>query len=246
MYDAHAALQMIDTAKAPILACLAVTVVFAFLYFAVAIVIALRQKVYVVPLIGAALFFWHDLTFVLMYDTWFEVYDHWWVKLWWYALCGTVPLEAYMIWHVIRFGRQELWPSLPQSAFAALVIVATLGIGAIWWLVKTSMNDDLFFITFAITAVWSVPFHTALMARRQSRAGQSVFMEASTIVMIVSMSAAFAQADPFFRTPVYWTFVATMSLWAMANIALIRRFPPLDMSKAHVLPELRSFVVTNN
>lgn len=246
MYDPHAALQIIDTAKVPILACLGVTVVFAFLYFAVAIVIALRQKVYVVPFIGAALFFWHDLTFVLMHDTWFELYDHWWVKLWWYALCGTVPLEAYMIWHVIRFGQQELWPGLPRPAFIAIVVLATLGIGAMWWLVKVSINDPLFFITFAITAVWSVPFHTGLMARRQSRAGQSVFMEASTIVMIVSMSAAFAQADPFFRTPVYWAFVATMSLWALANIALILRFPPLDTTRARDLPDLRPAIATNN
>lgn len=232
MYDAQAALQAIDLYTVPILSCLAITVVFAFLYFVVAIRVALTQKVYVVPLIGAAVFFWHDLSFVLLYDTWFNVYDHWWVKLWWVALCGTVPLEAYMIWHVIRFGHQELWPSLPKSQYTALIIAATLGMGALWFVIKATIQDDLYFITFAVTAVWSVPFHTVLMARRQSRAGQSIFMEASTIVMLVSMSAAFAQAAPFFRSPIYLAFVATMVLWALANIWLITRFPPLETARA--------------
>jgi len=86
-------------------------------------------------------------------------------------------------------------------------VLGTLGIGAIWALVKFSMGDELFFITFAITAVFSVPFHTAIMSRRQSRAGQSIAMELSTVVMIVSLTGVFVQIDPFFRSPLYLGFV---------------------------------------
>src|SRR5947208_1970546 len=94
--------------KLSILACLLLTVGFAFLYFAIALRVAAREKVYVVPFVGAALFFWHDLTFVLMYDKWFHGYDHWWVKMWWFALVGTVALELVMIYHVYKYGREEL------------------------------------------------------------------------------------------------------------------------------------------
>ena len=232
-YDAHAALQTIDTNTMPIMACLLVTVVFVFVYFGIAFKMAIRQKVYVVPFIGSALFFWHDFTFVLMYDKWFHGYDHWWVKMWWYALCGSVAFELLMIWQVYRYGHKELWPNLSKRAFGSLIVLGTLGIGMMWALIKFSLDDDLFFITFAITAVFSVPFHTALMAKRQSRAGQSVVMELSTIVMLLSLSAVFMQIDDFFRSPLYLGFVAVFVLWPLANVWLILRLPPAQPAVAN-------------
>ena len=228
MYAYKAALAAIDGHTTRIMIYLMTTVVFAFLYFVIALRMAIRQQVYVVPFIGAALFFWHDLTFVLQYDLWFHVYNHWWVKMWWYALCGTVALELLMIYQVFRYGHQELWPNLSRSAYGALIVLGTLGIGAMWYLIKISLQDELFFITFAITAVFSVPFHTAIMSRRQSRAGQSIVMELSTIVMLLCLSAAFTQVDPFFSSTPYRLFVAAFTLWPLANVALILRFPKVS------------------
>lgn len=228
MYAYKAALAAIDGNTTRIMIYLMTTVVFAFLYFVIALRMAIKQQVYVVPFIGAALFFWHDLTFVLQYDLWFHVYNHWWVKMWWYALCGTVALELLMIYQVFRYGHQELWPNLSRSAYGALIVLGTLGIGAMWYLIKISLQDELFFITFAITAVFSVPFHTAIMSRRQSRAGQSIVMELSTIVMLLCLSAAFTQVDPFFSSTPYRLFVAAFTLWPLANVALILRFPKVS------------------
>ena len=225
MYDAQDALRAIDTNTTVIMSYLMITVFFAFLYFAIAFRMAARQKVYVVPFIGAALFFWHDFSFVLQYDLWFNVYNHWWVKMWWFALVGTVAFELVMIWQVYRYGQQELWPNLSRSAYGALIVLGTLGIGAMWYLIKVSLGDPLYFITFVITAVFSVPFHTAIMSRRQSRAGQSVVMELSTIVMMWSLTGAFSNAAPFFKSLPYLTFVAVFTLWPLANIALMLRLP---------------------
>jgi len=225
MYDPHAALAAIDAHSFSILACLLATVIAVFVYFFIAVRMAIRQQVYVVPFVGAAVFLWHDFTFVTLYEQWFTLYDHWWVKMWWLALLASVGFELFLVYQVIRYGHKELFPGISRRAFTALVVLGTLGVGGGWWLVKASIGDPLFFITFAITAVWSVPFHTALMCRRQSRAGQSIVMEASTIVMILSLSAAFAQIDPFFRSPPYLAFVAAFSFWALANIWLILRLP---------------------
>ncbi|WP_428312996.1 hypothetical protein [Hydrocarboniphaga sp.] len=227
MYDARAALLAIDQHTATIMACLLVTVIFAFLYFFIALRMAIKQQVYVVPFIGSAVFLWHDFSFVLMYDQWFHVYDHWWVKMWWFALSGTVILELVMLYQVYRYGHKELWPNLSKPAYGAMIVLGTLGIGLLWALVKTSLGDELFFITFAITASFSVPFHTALMSRRQSRAGQSALMELSTIVMLWSLTGAFMQIDAFFRSPVYLGFVATFTVWPLVNIWLMRRLPPV-------------------
>ncbi|HKY92125.1 MAG TPA: hypothetical protein VJM11_13845 [Nevskiaceae bacterium] len=232
MYDAHAALAAIDQNTTSIMACLLITVAFAFIYFLIAFRMAFKQKVYVVPFVGAAVFFWHDLTFVLMFDTWFNVYDHWWVKMWWYALCGTVVFEILMLWQVWRYGREELWPKLSSAQFGWMIVLGTLGCGALWFLVKFTIHDPLFFTTFAITAIWSVPFHTGIMARRQSRAGQSIAMEVSVIIMISSLTGAFAQIDPFFRSPVFLAFVAAFIAWPLFNIWLIRRLPPVTAEPA--------------
>jgi hypothetical protein len=232
MYDARAALLAIDAHAGSIMACLTVTVIFAFIYFFIAFAMARKQGVYVVPFTGAALFFWHDLSFVLFYDKWFNVYDHWWVKMWWFALVGTVILELVMLYQVYRYGRAELWPRLSTRAFGTLIVLGTLGIGALWALVKATLDDELYFISFAITAVFSVPFHTAIMSRRQSRAGQSVVMELSTIVMLLSETAAFIQVAPVFRSPVYLGFVAAFVLWPLANVWLILRLPAMHAARA--------------
>jgi hypothetical protein len=225
MYNAQQSLLNIDAHAGTILACLLITVVFAFLYFVIAFFMAIKQKVYVVPFIGAALFFWHDLTFVLMYNTWFHVYNHWWVKMWWHALVGTVLLELVMLYQVYRYGHQELWPNVSKNTFGILIVLGTIGVGAMWALVKVSLGDPLFFITFAITAVFSVPFHTAIMSRRQSRAGQSIIMQLSTIMMILSETAAFLQIAPFFRSPAYLCFVGVFVLWPLGNIWLMLQLP---------------------
>jgi hypothetical protein len=226
MYDPQAALRAIDAHTSSILACLLITVVFAFIYFFIAFAMAVRQKVYVVPFVAAAVFFWHDLTFVLLYDKWFHVYGHWWVKMWWYALCGTVALELIMLFQVYRYGHRELWPNLSRRAFGGAIVLGTLGVGMLWLLLKVALADELFFITFAITAVLSVPFHTAIMSRRQSRAGQSIAMELSVIVMLLSLTAAFIQVAPFFGSPAYLGFVAVFVLWPLANVWLILKLPP--------------------
>lgn len=241
MYDPKAALAAIDLHTAPIMGCLLITVVAVFIYEYIALTMAYRQKVYVVPFIGGAVFFWHDLNFVLLYKDWFEVYDHWWVKMWWCALSVTFLLEAFMVYQVYLYGHKELWPQLSKRAFGMLVLLGTIGIGVMWFLVKATLSDPLFFVTFAITAVWSVPFHTGILARRRSRAGQSIVMEACVPVMILSMSAAFSQVDPFFRSPIYLAFVAVFTIWPFVNIWLILKTPDVPFAGA-ATPERRPAV----
>lgn len=225
LYDPHLALALIDQNRTTILACLVITAIFALLYFGISVRMSRQQKIFTVPLATAAVIFWHDLSFVLMYREWFVVYDHWWVKLWWVLLLGAVAFEVVLLAQILRYGHAELWPELSRPAFHALIVLGTLGIGVLWWLLKTALGDPLWFLTFAITAVWPAPFHTAVMLRRRSRAGQSVAIQLCCIAMILSMSAAFAQIAPFFRSPIYLAFVLVFVLWSVANIVLIRRLP---------------------
>lgn len=228
MYDPIEALKAIDENTTVIFSFLAITVIAVFVYFTIAVRMAIKQQFYSVPFIGAAVFFWHDLSFVLKYDQWFNVYDHWWVELWWVALFFSVPFEAFLIWQFIKYGRKEWGKTLDQSTFTALVILGTLGVGTLWFLIKETFDDDLYFISFAITAVFSVPLHTGLMLLRGTRTGQSKIMEISTIFMLIPMSLAFYQAADFFASPVYITFVIAMTIWPLVNVWLISRMPEHD------------------
>jgi hypothetical protein len=106
-----------------------------------------------------------------------------------------------------------------------LIVAATLGVGALFSLIKAALGDPLYFITFAITAGFSVPLHTGLMMIRGSKRGQCVYMQGSVIVMLACLTAAFAQISDFFKSPIYLTFVTVIIVWACVNIALIVKLP---------------------
>jgi len=57
-------------------------------------------------------------------------------------------------------------------------------------------------------------------------------MELSTIVMLLSETAAFVQVAPVFRSPVYLGFVAAFVLWPLANVWLILRLPAMQPARA--------------
>lgn len=227
MYDYPAAIAALNQHWPTILACLAGPVVFTYIYFTTAVRQAMAEQVYVEAFFSAAFFFWHDLSFVLAYGLWFGgAYDHWWFQAWWFALLGTVAFEAFLIWQVYKYGHRELWPSLSRAQFGALLILGTLGVGAIWFLLKHGIQDELFFVTFAITAVVpAAPFHTALMVLRKNRAGQSVTRQLCMAGNIVFLTTAFAQVSDFFLSPVYLGFAVAFTLWPLANILLIRSLP---------------------
>ncbi|MET0545220.1 MAG: hypothetical protein ABWZ40_02815, partial [Caulobacterales bacterium] len=219
MYDPNQVVEAMRANNALLIGCFLGNVVFALLYFAIGVYLTLKHKIYVLPFIGAALFFWHDLTYVLDYKLWFETYTHWWFQLTWFALVGTVAFEAFLIQQFIKFGHKELFPDMSMIQFAAMTMGAVFGIGAIWWLIKAALDDDLYLVTFAITAIFSVPFHTALMLRRRSSAGQSIAMELCVIVIFAAVSLAFVVVAPsLFKTIQYLAFYVTFNVWCLFNI----------------------------
>lgn len=227
MYDYGSAIAALDAHWQTILPCLAGPVVFTYIYFTTAVRQAVAEKVYVEAFFSASFFFWHDLSFVLAYPLWFGgPYHHWWFQTWCVALVGTVAFEGFLIWQVYRYGHQELWPNLSKRAFGTLLILGTLGVGAVWWLIKHGINDDLYFVSFALTAVIpAAPWHTALMVLRKSRAGQSQVRQLCMAGNLVFLTAAFAQISDFFLSPVYLAFAIAFTLWPLGNIWLIRRLP---------------------
>lgn len=223
-YDPFLALQAIDQNKTLILACLAGALGFSFVYFLIGIRMAIRQKVYVEPFLGASVFFWHDLSFVLNYPTWQAVYgNHWWLQMWTYGLAGTVALEAFLIYQFVKYGHEEIAPHMSKGAFTVMSIAGVFAVGVLWYFIKASLNDPLYFVTFAVTAFWSTPFHTGIMLRRRNIAGQSIGMNASVFILFSCVSIVLMTAAPAFRGPTYLAVMAVFLIWPLFNIWMIRR-----------------------
>lgn len=227
-YDPHLALQSIDANVVMVLLFFFGAAIFTFTFLIESFRLTRAHRAYSAPLAAVAWFAVHDLQFVLLYDTWFNVYDHWWVKAWWAALVFTTAIEFTLVGMVVKYGREELAPWATQAQFTALVVMATIGIGILWLFVKSALDDPLFLISFPITAFWALPFSTALMVRRQSRRGQSYLLEICVVFIMLSFQGALWHVDPFFRSPLYIAFTTMAVVWGATNVWLLSKLPAYE------------------
>jgi hypothetical protein len=227
-YDPHAVLQAIDENTMTVLLFFAGAAICTFIFLIESFRLTLKHAAYSAPLAAVGWFAMHDLIFVLQYEKWFVEYNHWWCKAWWVALIFTALIEFTLVGMVIRYGRKELLPMVSQRQFAALVIAATLGIGVLWLVIKSVLNDDLYLISFPVTAFWALPFSTALLVKRQSLRGQSTRLEFCVIGIMLSFQGAFWPLDEVFRSPAYIALTVLSVFWGATNIWLMRRFPAYE------------------
>ncbi len=224
-YEATAALAAIDENVVWILAFFAIAAVATFVYLVQSFKLARAHEAYSSALPAVGWFAVHDLHFVFLYELWFDVYDHWWVKAWWVALVFTTLIEFALVGMIIKYGRKELAPWASQKAFFGLVALGTVAIGVIWLLVKASIADPLWLISFPITAFWAVPFSTALMLRRNSQRGQSITLPICSVFIVGAFQGALWLIDPFFRSPFFLMFTTMGISWALVNVWLLTRLP---------------------
>jgi hypothetical protein len=231
-YDPEQALASIDDHTGVVLGFFAVVATFTFIYLVASFRLARRDQAYSCALPAVGWFAVHDLGFVLQYDRWFHTYDHWWVKSWWCALVFTSMIEFALVGLVIRYGHTELAPHLPRKLFTAGVLGVMVGITAVWALVKHAMDDELYLISFPITAFWAVPFGMALALRRRSRRGQSPLQPICVVFILLGFQGALWNVDPFFREWPFVTFTFVAVAWSVGAAWLLSTLPRWEQSSA--------------
>jgi hypothetical protein len=176
MYDARELLQSIDAHASLFMTLSTITLIFNYVFFVAAIMAGNRDRAFPFPLVACTLWFAHDVTYLLAYREWFEVYDHWYLKMFWWGLFPTSAIEAVYIWQVWRYGHDELMPGTSRQAFT-LYVLAAIGAGAIaFYSLRNFMADPIFAYTFGTTGYLAVVFNIPrLLAKRDAR-GQSVVM----------------------------------------------------------------------
>lgn len=225
MYDPSATLAAVDANAPIIIALCAIALIFNYAYFGEAIRLGARHKTYSVPVPVTLVFLPHDLSYLLEFNKWFVVYDHWFCKLWWVGLVFTNAIEFVFFYQALRYGREELLPSLNQKQYVFAMLLALLGGTLAWFTIKQALNDDLYLFSFGWTLFWGAPLCIPLMVRRASSRGQSRWMWISYMLMAVFYWAATAFMDPYFRSSGWLAVLALALGFAAANLWYLGRVP---------------------
>jgi hypothetical protein len=232
VYDVAATLALMDAGIARLAMFGGLALVFNLLYFGAALYGGFKHKTYTVPLCGTLLFIPHDLLYVTMFDKWFHTYDHWFPKLFWFGLIATNLIEFGFLYQVLKWGREELMPQASQRTFQGVVLLGLVGTSVAWLCIKQVLADELWLFTFGFTVWLAVAFVIPLMLRRNSSAGQSMFLWLSFIGMTLSYWATVWPLDPFFRSPAWLGVGVVIICWTAATIYVMKLTAPAARTAA--------------
>lgn len=223
MYDPHTLLAGVDANVAGFLALGGITMVFNYTFFVAAIINARRDKTFAFPLAASTIWFAHDLNFVLQMHQWFEVYNHWYLKLFWAALVPTTGLELLFIYHAWKYGRDEIFPGSTQHHFNVYLLGA-VALGAVGWLgLKALLGDPIYAWTFGATGFLAIAFCLPRYFRI-GPAGQSRLMWIAFCGMEAFWTLTTAlYFGPFFRTASYLLLMATCVAGGAVMVLLLNR-----------------------
>ncbi len=223
LYDVTGTLTNIDANVPRLLLLGACSLVANFIFFGTAIRNGFKLKTYTMPVACTLLFIPHDFHYLLMYDKWFNQYDHWFMQLFFVGLIITNIMEFTFFYQVLRWGRKEILPQFSQAAYVGVLLIALAGTSVSWYAVKTMLADELWFFSFGWTIWFCLPFTIPMMLKRGSTVGQSPTMWVAYIVMALCWWAALWPLDPFFRSVAWIALGGVIVLWAGVIIYFINR-----------------------
>jgi hypothetical protein len=227
-YDPQTVLANVDRHAVGVTAFMTLCLVCTFVYLVSAFRTSRRDRSFPAPLSAVGWFAIHDANFVFQWNDWFHVYHHWWLESWAVALIFTSAIEFALCFQVYQYGRRELMPKLTQRQFGIAVIGCLIGIGVVWVMIKSILDDPLYLIAFAVTAWWPPVWATLLLVRRQSMRGQTMLMNWCLLGDIIGMSGAWFFLDPWFRSPPFIAFTVVTIGWNVFNLWVMNKYPKYD------------------
>ena len=226
MYEPHAVLAAIDAHKWNVIALCSVAMVCNYTWFFAAVRQGFRDQAVPIPIFCTLFWLAGDGSMVLQYHLWFDVYRHWYVELFWGALCLTVSFELTFLYMTLRFGRRELTPGWSQNQFTALIMSGVLVAWVVWLFVKSELNDELYIGYFHLANMAGPLFAAPQLLHRRSRAGTTPLIWGAYTLMVLSWFTACALwfGEPF-ASPGYLLFYATCTLASAAMTIAVMRMP---------------------
>ena len=207
MYGATDLLARIDDHAVLIMAGFGLAMVFQTIWMVDALRVARIEKRYSMPLFCT--FFWlaHDSGCVARFDEWFNVHDHWYMKLYWVGLLSAVCWELLYLSQVVRYGREEIMPWASPWVFLLILGAGVVTSVVTWEFIKTGFADPLYQASPVITQVSYPVFGLMMLLGRRSAIGQTPRMWWSFTGMCVAfVPTSVVFFGPYFQT---WQYVAS-------------------------------------
>lgn len=227
-YDPAATLAAITDNWVAVVAIGGLSIVAMFVYFIEAARMGARDKVYPMALWMTVLWWPHDGSYLLHFLDWFSgPADHWFMKLFWFAIVVTFLAESTFFVQTIRYARDELSPGLSQPLHTARVVGALAAGVVSWVLVKDAIADPLYLLTFMLTLLWGGPSGSALLGRRPDARGQSVleWIGFTTMAVMYSITSIFFFGGGFFQQWPYVALCVLSSAWSAVHLRQVYRSP---------------------
>jgi len=227
VYDPRAILTAIDDHTLPILVGFGLAMVLQNVAMVTAVVMTRREGWISIPLPCTFLWLAHDLGVVVRFDTWFNDYDHWFLKLFWLGLAIAFLLELVFIAQAMKVGRKEYLPQGTQAQWNALLLSGAAMFVLAWEYQKTIWDDPLYQAV-AATTLYVIPLAVVpLVLRRRSAIAQTPLIYGCFAAMVVLWWAVTigGYGEPF-RT---WQYVASgvVAFGGLAAVSVwIRRLRP--------------------
>lgn len=232
MYDTNTVLAAIDRNAVYILALCGAAMIFNYIYFIDAARLGFKDKVYPTSVFPTLFWLSGDGSVVLDPNLAFHVINHWYLKLFWGALCATVAFEILYLYMILRFGRKELAPNMSQPQYVAIVLGALVATFVAYSFIKSQMGDTLVIDYFCLANLAGPLFGWPLMVRRKTRAGTSVLIWVSYTMLVLCWSSALIlfYGKPFASPQYLLLYLVTIAACAVALIQVIR-LPPAPASR---------------
>jgi hypothetical protein len=238
MYDSQQILASVDAHIGLFLALGTVTMLFNYGFFITAIINGNRDRAFPFALLACTIWFAHDISYLLMFHTWFGTYHHWYLELFWAALIPTSTIEAIYIFQVWRFGKEELMPKSSQSAFNFYILAAVAAGMLGWFSVKSFLADPIYVYTFGCTGYLGVVTAIPRLLRRRDAAGQSVAMWVCFIFMQTGWFSTTALLfGPAFQTPLWFALWFGCVAGGAFMVAACRTLKPATALAPRGLPQ---------
>jgi hypothetical protein len=218
MYDPQMILNAIDGHTVPILLGFAGAMVLQNMAMITAVVMTRREGWISIPLPCTFLWFAHDLGVVVRFDTWFNQYGHWFLKLFWVGLLIALVIEFIFLWQAFKVGRKEYLPNGTQAQWGAL-LAAGAGMVVLCWEYLKTVWDDPLYQALASTTMYLIPLAAVpLILRRRSAIAQSPIIYGSFAGMIILWWGVTVGAyGDAFRT---WQYLA-LGVVALASLSAL-------------------------
>jgi len=237
MYDPQQVLASLDQHKWNIIALCSLAMLANYTYFIAAVRQGFRDRAFPVPVFCTLFWLVGDASIVLSYDVCFHVYNHWYLKLFWGALCITVLFELLFLYMILRFGRGELLPSWSQTQFAALIVAGVIVAAVTWAFLRAQLDDPLFILYFHLANMAGPPFYAAQLIRRRSTRGTNPLIWLAYTVMVASwFLACTLWFGPPFASALFVAFYAVCTAGAAVLAVVVRRMAAQERAVAAADP----------